>query len=303
MKTLLTALLVLTNIALFAQGDGEIQSSFPEFVPYIVQEKTENVNNLELIITELGKEQPARWLSIDPLSDEYPGWSPYNYTLNNPLLFVDPNGMWVDDYFIQQSGEIAVKENSNDYNNYFVEQDNGSYEMVAQLEKITNGNGEVMVKLPPVGQSFINNSTDANSYVNSVVAASLLGAASSYNSETGLKAQFTQLNNLNGGHSGHGGNGQYADVRYANTKGNINEAVYTNKNNFDKVNSQKLSNNFTKFGYNSPNGRSILTENSTGNGPALNNTRFVDGKGKFHHKHHMHLQKYNDNSFLSGGGR
>jgi hypothetical protein len=29
---------------------------------------------------------------LDPLVDKYPGWSPYNYCLNNPLNIIDPNG-------------------------------------------------------------------------------------------------------------------------------------------------------------------------------------------------------------------
>gem|GEM_PF-4406523 len=32
------------------------------------------------------------WLSVDPLAEKYPGWSPYNYTLLNPLKFIDPDG-------------------------------------------------------------------------------------------------------------------------------------------------------------------------------------------------------------------
>ena len=34
----------------------------------------------------------GRWLSVDPLADKYPAWSPYNYALNSPLLLRDPDG-------------------------------------------------------------------------------------------------------------------------------------------------------------------------------------------------------------------
>ncbi|MBV6419585.1 MAG: hypothetical protein DAHOPDDO_00808 [Ignavibacteriaceae bacterium] len=38
----------------------------------------------------------GRWLSVDPLSDSYPAWSPYSYAGNNPLNAIDINGMdWV----------------------------------------------------------------------------------------------------------------------------------------------------------------------------------------------------------------
>lgn len=35
----------------------------------------------------------SMWLSVDPLAEKYPGWSPYNYTLNNPVFWNDPDGM------------------------------------------------------------------------------------------------------------------------------------------------------------------------------------------------------------------
>ena len=32
------------------------------------------------------------WLSVDPMSDKYPSFSPYVYCANNPIKLVDPNG-------------------------------------------------------------------------------------------------------------------------------------------------------------------------------------------------------------------
>jgi len=36
------------------------------------------------------------WMSVDPLAAKYPSMSPYNFSGNNPIMYVDPNGMWIE---------------------------------------------------------------------------------------------------------------------------------------------------------------------------------------------------------------
>jgi hypothetical protein len=41
-----------------------------------------------------------RFLSVDPLADQFAAWSGYNYVLGNPLIFVDPDGKAPEDFVI-----------------------------------------------------------------------------------------------------------------------------------------------------------------------------------------------------------
>ncbi|TRX37572.1 RHS repeat domain-containing protein [Flavobacterium restrictum] len=44
-------------------------------------------------------DRAGRWISPDPLSEEFPSWSPYNMCLDNPMKYKDPDGRaakWIE---------------------------------------------------------------------------------------------------------------------------------------------------------------------------------------------------------------
>lgn len=53
----------------------------------------------------------GRFMNMDKFSEVYAGISPYSYTLNNPVLFVDPDGNYVDDSFIYQKDKNGKYKN------------------------------------------------------------------------------------------------------------------------------------------------------------------------------------------------
>lgn len=90
------------RVKVLTLSNGKYQESFPNdtifrFGSAMFNRVTGEVVSIVVDDTLYGEynlkpEVVSRWLSPDPLAADFPSWSPYTYTYNNPILYVDPDG-------------------------------------------------------------------------------------------------------------------------------------------------------------------------------------------------------------------
>lgn len=103
----------------------------------------------------------SRWFSPDPLAEEFPNWSPYNFVENNPIRMVDPTGLAPEDIIdidiknkkitiTEAEGDDIVRiVNNDEEEKSYIYGSNGSFKAENTIEgrKTSNGTKYSYVKM------------------------------------------------------------------------------------------------------------------------------------------------------------
>jgi RHS repeat-associated protein len=243
----------------------------------------------------------GRWGVVDPMASVAPGWTPYRAFFNNPIRYIDPTGLFEDDYTAKQDGTIERVKTGDGFDRFFVENKDGSSTQVAQLNKVTASDGKTtLVKFPESGNGFSrygDEEAGGDRYVQPTVAASLFGAINEFSeNHLGATIQLGNMSAANGGKPGEGVhtgggtshvNGKNVDTRLIRTDRALSPVTVFDSQ-FDRGASQSMVNSLNKFGF-----KTILSYPAK-DGFLMYNTKNIDDKLYKNPKHynHLHLQGY-----------
>jgi len=90
----------------------------------------------------------GRWVNLDALAEGRNWLSPYNYTQNNPVLRIDPDGNWDDDYKLdKKTGKITKIGDDEKYDRLYATDDNGNINNIIEplvIKKASKKEGTII---------------------------------------------------------------------------------------------------------------------------------------------------------------
>lgn len=238
--------------------------------------------------------QTGRWGVIDAKAEKYERFTPYCYAINNPLIYIDPDGK--DVYEINGNGQITVIPTKSKRHSYYLVGEDGNKTFVGSFKFNKNG----LVKLPSSftggdgeGNAFgfkVKEGNESRSYIRGDALASLFGALAETKTTDLTINGFSNADGSSPDPSKSHKDGKNGDLRYLRKDESGGPVLLLDKQ-FDMTRQNEFNDALHKFGW-----KNMLSERFTpagGKDEVLLN--YTSHYSKSRHHNHLHLQGYAPN--------